>query len=270
VAEGRKAADLSRDELQARSESELEKLIMQILLRRRAAAMAAPAEEIGRQTELFKAQFETAETMQKVLAEGGVTLREMEEEIAGTVRATAWIEAEIGPVAIEEPEMRRFYDENAARYEMPEVVRASHILVLVEPKDTPDAIVAKEQKATELAARARSGEDFESLAREFSEDPTAKQNGGDLNYFARERMTPEFADAAFKMSPGDISDPVRTRFGFHIIKVADHRAARRLSFEEAREKIALSLRDGKRRESVERVLSGLRKTAAVKIHAATF
>jgi peptidyl-prolyl cis-trans isomerase D len=124
-------------------------------------------------------------------------------------------------VNITPAEVETYYKSNTQQYETPEQVRASHILFNTAGKD--EAAVRKQ--AEEILKRARAGEDFAALAKQYSEDEGSKVKGGDLDYFARGRMVPEFEQAAFNAQPGTITDLVKSQFGFHIIKVVDKRAA---------------------------------------------
>ncbi len=128
-----------------------------------------------------------------------------------------WIshKSEKNKVQIPEQKLKEFYDQNKARFSKPEQVRARHILLKTgEGKD--DAAVLK--LAQELVTKLRGGADFQALAKEYSEDPGSKENGGDLGFFERGRMVPEFENAAFGLQPDQISDPVKTQFGYHIIQ----------------------------------------------------
>jgi peptidyl-prolyl cis-trans isomerase D len=122
-------------------------------------------------------------------------------------------------VKISDAEIEAFYKQNLATYQMPEEVRASHILFKTEGKTEADV----EAKAAEVLKRAKAGEDFAALAKQYSEDDSNNSKGGDLNYFTRGAMVPEFENAAFSMKTGEISDLVKTSFGFHIIKKVDHK-----------------------------------------------
>ena len=113
-------------------------------------------------------------------------------------------------------EVRQYYDANLSQYQTPGQVRASHILLRVDGDD--EAVAAR---AAELAAEARAGADFAELARQHSEDETNAENGGDLGPFGRGRMVPEFENAAFALAAGEISDPVRSPFGYHVINVTE-------------------------------------------------
>ena len=117
--------------------------------------------------------------------------------------------------------MQRFYNDNIAQYQTPEQIRASHILLKTAGKD--EATVRKQ--AEDILEQVKAGADFAALATKFSEDEGSKVNGGDLDYFSRGRMVPEFETAAFALQPGQISDLVKTQFGFHIIKVVDKKPA---------------------------------------------
>ncbi|MBJ6108964.1 peptidylprolyl isomerase [Hymenobacter sp. BT523] len=108
---------------------------------------------------------------------------------------------------------------------MSQEVNASHILVRVAPDATPQDTLAAYQKIEQLRKQALAGEDFGQLARANSEDPSAKENGGKLGYFTAMQMVYPFESAAYKTPVGQVSQPVRTRFGYHIIKVNDKRAA---------------------------------------------
>ncbi len=105
-------------------------------------------------------------------------------------------------------------------------VRASHILISVTPEATPADTLIAYKKMTDIKSRIQAGEDFEKLARELSEDPSAKYNGGDLGYFTAMQMVYPFEQAAYNTGVGSLSSIVRTRFGYHLLKVADRKPAR--------------------------------------------
>jgi peptidyl-prolyl cis-trans isomerase D len=130
-------------------------------------------------------------------------------------------------------DIKRSYEENEQQYSTPEQVRASHILLKTDGKD--DAAVKKQ--AEELLARAKSGADFAKLATQYSEDTSSKVKGGDLDFFPKGQMVPEFDKVAFSLKPGEISDVVKSQFGYHIIKVTDHKAATKKTLEEVRPQI---------------------------------
>ena len=128
------------------------------------------------------------------------------------------------PYLAESNELDRLTKEAYAR--LTEEVKASHILINLNPDPRPADTLAALQKITEIRNKTMSGEDFGKLAKEFSEDPSAKTNDGNLGYFTTMQMVYPFETAAYKTKVGEISQPVRTRFGYHIIKVVDRHAAR--------------------------------------------
>jgi peptidyl-prolyl cis-trans isomerase D len=143
-----------------------------------------------------------------------------------------------GKTIVPAADVQRFYNDNIAQYQTPEQIRASHILLNTAGKD--EATVRKQ--AEDILKQARAGADFAALATKFSEDEGSKVNGGDLDYFGRGRMVPEFETAAFALQPGQISDLVKSQFGFHIIKVVDKKPAVTRTFDEVRPQIEEQLK----------------------------
>jgi peptidyl-prolyl cis-trans isomerase C len=124
--------------------------------------------------------------------------------------------------------MHQLYDEAAKQMAGQQEVRARHILV------------KSEEEAKAIVAELKNGADFGELARQKSTDPGASE-GGDLGYFPKDEMVPEFADAAFKLEKGQISEPVHTRFGWHVIKVEDKRERQVPAFDQVRDQLATHL-----------------------------
>src|SRR5437867_6967361 len=138
-------------------------------------------------------------------------------------------------VTVSDDELRQYYEQHQAEYRLPERVTAQHILFKTQEKK-PEEVAAIRQKAREVLERAKKGEDFAALAKQFSED-TSAGNGGDLGSFGRGQMVPEFEQAAFSLAPGAISDLVQTQFGIHIIKVKEKQEARTRPFDEMKEAV---------------------------------
>jgi peptidyl-prolyl cis-trans isomerase D len=130
-------------------------------------------------------------------------------------------------------QIERYYNENVQQYSQPEQVRASHILLKTEGKD--DAAVKKQAEA--LLAQIKGGADFAELAKKKSEDTGSAVKGGDLDFFGRGQMVKEFDAVAFSLQPGQMSDLVKSQFGYHIIKVTDKRAASVKTLPEVRSQI---------------------------------
>src|SRR5262249_31736701 len=143
------------------------------------------------------------------------------------------IDALRAKVVVPPADIEKEYNNNIEQYSTPEQVRASHILLKTEGKDE----AAVKAKAEELLKQAKAGADFAELAKKNSEDEGSAKNGGDLDYFGRGRMGPEFDTAVFAMQPGQLSDLVKTQYGFHIIKLIDKKVATTRSLAEVRQQI---------------------------------
>jgi parvulin-like peptidyl-prolyl isomerase len=138
------------------------------------------------------------------------------------------------------------------------------------PQDAkPEVVVEKEKAAKAIADRVKKGEAFDKLAKELSEDPSAKQNSGDLDFFTKEAMVPEFSNAAFAMKKGDISAPVRSQFGYHVIKVTDHKDAETVTLDKAKPQLMAYLKQQKRQMEIQKVVQDIRAKADVKVNLPT-
>jgi peptidyl-prolyl cis-trans isomerase C len=139
--------------------------------------------------------------------------------------------------AVSEPALRKIYEEATQKMGGQEEVRARHILFRVADPNDKNASKVAEDKAKSTIDRLKKGEDFATLAKALTEDPSGKQDGGDLGYFTRDQMVPEFSAVAFTLPKGQISAPVKTQFGWHILKVEDKRSREPPSFEKVHDEI---------------------------------
>ena len=144
-------------------------------------------------------------------------------------------------VKVTEQEIKEYYNYNINSFKIPEKVCARHILFRLKEDATKEETVKVREKAEAVLKKARAGEDFAKLAKEYSEGPTRK-NGGDLGCFSKGKMVKPFEEAAFKLKKGEISDLVRTQFGFHIIKVEDIQPAKTKTLDEVRSQIEDTLK----------------------------
>jgi peptidyl-prolyl cis-trans isomerase C len=163
-----------------------------------------------------------------------------------------------GKAAMTDEAMRKVYDDAVKQMPAEEEVHARHILIRVAAGDDK-ASKAAEDKIKTVIARLNKGEDFAKVAGEVTEDPSGKANGGDLGYFSKEQMVPEFADVAFKLDKGKISEPVKTQFGWHVIKVEDKRTKPAPSFEEVKPQVEAFVT----RKAQADLVTKLRETAKV-------
>jgi peptidyl-prolyl cis-trans isomerase C len=175
------------------------------------------------------------------------------------------VETEVSTApAPSDAECREFYDKNPDKFKQDESVRASHILFRVD--ENADATTKKKvmDQAQSVLKAARSGADFAELAKKHSADGSAQQ-GGDLNFFTHGQMVPAFDQAAFALKPGEISDIVTTQFGYHIIKVTDHKAAATVPFEQVSPRIKEFLTEQGKRKKADAFIQGLKQKAKIEV-----
>jgi hypothetical protein len=151
-------------------------------------------------------------------------------------------------IELTDREIADYYEENPDDFSQEEQVHARHILLRV---DTDRSAAQAEQQMEVIRQRLAAGEDFSALALELSDDPGSKTQGGDLGFFGRGQMIPEFETAAFEAEPGDLVGPVQTSFGYHLIEVLDKQPAGRKSLEEATEEIRTLLLSERTRTAAE-------------------
>jgi peptidyl-prolyl cis-trans isomerase C len=139
--------------------------------------------------------------------------------------------------ATTEANLHKVYDDATKQMGAEQEVHARHILFrVVNPADDA-ASKAAETKVKAVIERVKKGEDFNKLANELTEDPSGKANGGDLGYFTKEQMVPEFSEVAFKLDKGQVSAPVKTQFGWHVLKVEDKRQRQAPAFDTVRDQV---------------------------------
>lgn len=141
-------------------------------------------------------------------------------------------------VPVTDAEVRAEYEAKKATFAVPEQVSVSHILVASNAQASPEADAAAKAKAEALTARAKAGEDFAELAKQNTDDPSGKENGGQLPPFGRGQMVPEFEQAAFEMKPGEVRGPIKTNYGYHVIKLTAKTSATTRTLEEVRPSIS--------------------------------
>ncbi|WNF22256.1 peptidylprolyl isomerase [Mesobacillus jeotgali] len=162
------------------------------------------------------------EAFAAALEQNQVSMDRIREDIEVYLLAEKMIGASID---VSEEEMKNYFEENKESFDQKEQVKASHILV----EDEATAMKVKEELDQ--------GKDFAELAKEFSTDSSNAENGGDLGYFSKGEMAEEFEKTAFALEAGAISEPVKTEFGYHIIKLVDKKAAKAAEFDEHKEEI---------------------------------
>jgi peptidyl-prolyl cis-trans isomerase C len=243
----------------------LEALINQRLLIQEAEreGFQPDKKEIDAQMKTISSRAPSDEEFKKMLASAGLTEAALRRDIMQDLKINALLDKQVPKKEkASNEEIKAFYRDNPEDFKVPERVRASHILIKVNPGESVEARAQKRLKLVALRGRIQKGEDFAKLAGENSECPS-KSQGGDLGYFDRGKMLKPFEDAAFKMKVGQVSDVVETQFGYHLIKLTGHEEASVTPLEKVRDKLADFLDRRKRQKAVGEYLQKLRSTAKI-------
>lgn len=220
--------------------------------------------EILAQFAQIRSQFQTEEEFNKSLSHELYTADELKLEIRKGKMINAFLQADVYiSIKISDDDAKEFYDDNKKMFRQPETIKARHILIKLEQKADSETVKKAEEEMKEIAKKANDGGNFEELAKQYSEGPSAP-NGGDLGYFPRGSMVPEFEKAAFALKNGEISDVVRTQFGLHLIKKEDGHEAGVMKFAEVKDRVVNRLKAQERRKVLEGYVSKLREKAEIK------
>jgi peptidyl-prolyl cis-trans isomerase C len=234
------------------------------------ANIAVTEEEVINQIKAILAaqrQPVSLEEFKKARAESGQSFDEVKEQVRKGMTYQKVMEAQwAGKINITEEDAKKYYDENPTKFEVKEQVRASHILIKTDTTDSeadPNQVKAEAKaKIQGLLEQIKGGADFAELAKANSDCPSAAR-GGDLNFFARGQMVPPFEKAAFALELGKVSDIVETQFGYHIIKVTDHKDASTTSFEQAKNSLIRQLTQNKQKELANKYIESLKAAANI-------
>jgi peptidyl-prolyl cis-trans isomerase C len=173
------------------------------------------------------------------------------------------IDKEFGnTVSVADKEVKAYYDKYPSFFKKPEQVRARHILIKVDPKADSKEKAEAHKKIEDIQHKLQKGEDFEALAKEFSQCPSAA-NGGDLGSFGRGQMVKPFEEAAFALKPGEVSDIVETRFGYHLIEVMDKKPATTIPYKDIKDRLKQYLKQEKIQKEVRLYAEKLKEKAKV-------
>jgi peptidyl-prolyl cis-trans isomerase C len=245
----------------------LQDLVTYRLLKQEAAQrqIAVSDADIDARLAEFKKQFGTQAAFEQALKAQHTTLGKLRDDARTDMVVNQLLEREVGAkIQVKPTEVSAFYEKNPDKFQQPEAVRASHILIIVPPDSDAKAKAALKARAEEALAAAKAGQDFAALAKKYSQDGTAA-HGGDLGFFPRGQMVPAFDKAAYALQPGEVSDLVETQFGFHIIKVTERRPARTVPFSEVAGQIQQFLEQQAQQEKTKAFVSALRAKSKVEI-----
>jgi len=194
-------------------------------------------------TNLLK-KFPTPEAFEHQIKAAGMTVEELRAKAGQEATAKATLKRLLG-INITDEDAKDYYTKHPSDFEEPEMVHARHILLMTMDPATrmplsTNAVAAKRHQIDDIRKRIVAGEDFATLAKQYSEDPGSKDEGGELPEFSRGQMVPEFESAAFALTTNQVSEVVTTQFGFHVIKLLDRTPAKKVDFTTA----APEIKDG--------------------------
>ncbi|MDQ0244128.1 foldase protein PrsA [Bacillus fengqiuensis] len=210
--------------VQQGGEAALDSLIDQAVIEKEAEKQKIDIAEkdIEKELKVLEESYGGEEALKEAMETSGISLADVKKDLSLNLIIEKLLESRI---SVTEEEMTTYFDENKESFATAEQVKASHILV-------EDGATAKKVK-DKLAG----GEDFSALAKEYSTDTTTKEQGGDLGFFAKGEMVAEFEEAAFSLNPNEISEPVKTEYGYHIIKLVEKQEAKEANYEESKSEI---------------------------------
>ncbi len=209
--------------------------------------------EVDKEIESTKKRFPSESAFNKALKDANFTMDDLKEFIKNSLLTKRVNEKVTGKITITDKEVKDYFDKNSTQFKDPEQVKVSHILVKTE------------DEAKSIKSEIDSGAiTFEDAAKKYSTDPGTKDKGGDLGFVQKGQMAPEFETAAFGLAIGVISDPVKTQFGYHLIKVFEKKEARQKTFDEVKSSIEQMLKAQKESDKVKKWLDGIKKKSTIK------
>jgi len=223
-------------------------------------------EEVDSAIVIVKKRFPSEEQFLAALQEENVTTRKFKENIVLDLKVQKLLEEQVVLQAsdITTEDAKEYYEQNSSKFEEPGEAHARQILVRVNKAATEAEAKKARKKIESIKEKLNQGQSFEELAKTNSEGPSASR-GGNLGYFARGDMVKEFDEAVFSMNPGDISDIIRTEFGFHLIKLEDFKESKKISFEKVENDIKNYLMQIKSQEQFDKFIKKLKEKAKIKM-----
>jgi parvulin-like peptidyl-prolyl isomerase len=243
-------------------------LIEQLLVAQAAekSGVEADPETVNAAYDELRSVFDSEEAFLMKLEGDGFTSESLRRHLGRMMAAQQYLDGIRNEAAdISDADIERYYEENRRRLTLPEQVRVRHILITWKPLGKPDDRAFIRESMLPILERARAGEDFAALAREFSDDYATRQAGGDTGFFHRGQMAPAFEAAAFALQPDEISDVVETSFGVHIIKLEERQDEELLALEDIEDQLRDHVREERAEQAVRAEIDGLADAADIKI-----
>jgi peptidyl-prolyl cis-trans isomerase C len=213
----------------------------------------------------LKEQYPSETDFTNALSEMKISPAALRAQMEKTLAVRKMIDTQFGSrVAVTDSEIWAYYDRNRDSFRQPEQVRASHILIKTDPEWDAKKKAEARKKIEDILAKLKQKQDFESLARANSEDPSASK-GGDLGYIRTGQIAKPIEEALFSLKPGEISDIVETRLGYHIIKATDRKPEMTIPFESLKDRVRTLLKQEKGQQEANSYIGTLREKAKVEI-----
>ncbi len=245
----------------------LDDLVTYTMLKQEATArnIVVADAEIDQQLAVMKQEARTEAAFNKALADRKMTMERLRSDAKTQLAISKMMSAQVASATpATDTDAKTFYEKNPDKFKRGESVRASHILIRVSDKAPEEEKQKARARIDAVLKRAKAGEDFAVLAREHSQDGSAAQ-GGDLNYFVKGQMVQPFDQAAFALKNNEISDVVTTEFGYHIIKVVDHKPAGTVPFDEVSANIKQYLSEQKKQETAQSFINSIKQKAKIEV-----
>jgi len=262
----RRGMQLNDSQLSEIKKDVLEELINRELLRQESqkSGVKVEAEEVKKQLDRMRSQSATETEFKRTLKMMGFSETNIELQIKEWMEIRRFVNDNIAKkITILEEDIKASYDSHPHIFKRPESVQASHILIKVDPAADELQKAEARKEIAMIEKRIKEGEDFAALAKTYSQGPSGAK-GGDLGYFSRGQMVKPFDAAAFTLKPGEVSDIVETRFGYHIIKVFDNKPPVTIPYEEARDRITQYLKNETVQKQLNQYVDELKKKATIK------
>ncbi len=240
-------------------------------------------DDIEREREKMIDKVGSKEKFNEILKQNGISKSQFEKDLAQEIKMRKLVEI-IHPVTVSDSQAKDFYNKNLSKFKYPDKVRASHILISANRNEIKQQLMTKNKtmndiemnaevqkimeerfhKAEKIASQLKNNpEKFEAIARDESDDTMTAKNGGDIGFFAKKDMVPQFADVAFSQKPNTISAIVQTPYGFHIIKVTDRMAAGQQPYEKVKEQIKMFMAAQEQVKALQMFLTNLKSHAVI-------
>ncbi|RLA89192.1 MAG: peptidylprolyl isomerase [Deltaproteobacteria bacterium] len=262
----RMGKSVNKSNLQQIKKNVLEKLIGLELLYQESQKEGFKVDKakVSEEFDKIKKRFKNEADFKNILSRLGYTEISLKKQIKREIAIHQFIEEKfVKKITILDKDLKAYYDSHKELFKQPEQVRARHILIKVSPQANAEEKALALKKIEEVQKKVKKGEDFATLAKEYSQGPSSTK-GGDLGYFKRGQMVKPFEDVAFSLKPGEVSDIVKTRFGYHLIKVIDKKPETIIAYNKIKEKLSEFLKQRKVQKEVTDYVEELKKKAKVK------